>query len=55
MQLLTAVNPQSLNTPSWKIERKYSTQVLTGNWVEERKKVRKERRWTVLRGRTGRE
>ncbi|XP_045714379.1 uncharacterized protein C1orf158 homolog [Phyllostomus hastatus] len=41
MQLLTAVNPQSLNTPSWKIESKYSTHVLTGNWVEERKKFTK--------------
>ncbi|XP_054435613.1 cilia- and flagella-associated protein 107 isoform X2 [Pteronotus mesoamericanus] len=38
MQLLSAVDPQSLYTPSWKIESKYSTRVLTGNWVEERKK-----------------
>ncbi|XP_062049078.1 cilia- and flagella-associated protein 107 [Lepus europaeus] len=35
---LTAVNPQSLSTPGWKIETKYSTRVLTGNWVEERRK-----------------
>uniref|UniRef100_A0A5F5PVS9 Cilia and flagella associated protein 107 n=1 Tax=Equus caballus TaxID=9796 RepID=A0A5F5PVS9_HORSE len=38
MQLLTAVSPQSLSTPSWKIETKYSTRVLIGNWVEERRK-----------------
>ncbi|XP_045046739.1 cilia- and flagella-associated protein 107 isoform X2 [Desmodus rotundus] len=38
MQLLTAVSPQSLYTPSWKIESNYSTRVLTGNWVEERRK-----------------
>ena len=55
MQLLTAVSPQSLYTPSWKIESNYSTRVLTGNWVEERRKVRTDRRWRVLRGRTGRE
>ncbi|XP_053432687.1 cilia- and flagella-associated protein 107 [Nycticebus coucang] len=36
--LLTAINPQSLSTPSWKIETRYSTKVLTGNWVEERRK-----------------
>ncbi|XP_037021573.2 cilia- and flagella-associated protein 107 [Artibeus jamaicensis] len=41
MQLLTAVNPQSLNTPSWKIESKYSTRVLIGNWAEERRKFSK--------------
>lgn len=46
MQFLTAVSPQSCYTPSWKIEAKYSTRVLTGNWVEERRKVRKEKRWT---------
>ncbi|XP_012785459.3 cilia- and flagella-associated protein 107 isoform X1 [Ochotona princeps] len=34
----TAVSPQSFSTPSWQIEAKYSTRVLTGNWVEERKK-----------------
>ncbi|XP_040843604.1 uncharacterized protein C1orf158 homolog isoform X2 [Ochotona curzoniae] len=33
-----AVSPQSFSTPSWQIEAKYSTRVLTGNWVEERKK-----------------
>lgn len=56
MQLLTAVSPQSLSTPSWKIETKYSTRVLIGNWVEERRKVRRERRWTEgLRGKSGRE
>lgn len=43
MQFLTAVSPQSFYTPSWKTEAKYSTRVLTGNWVEERRKVRKER------------
>ncbi|XP_073648125.1 cilia- and flagella-associated protein 107 isoform X2 [Tursiops truncatus] len=37
MQFLTAVSPQSFSTPSWKIEAKYSTRVLTGNWLEERK------------------
>lgn len=46
MQFLTAVNPEPLSTPSWKIEKNYSTSVLTGNWLEERRKVRKERRWT---------
>ncbi|PNJ48305.1 C1orf158 isoform 1 [Pongo abelii] len=35
---LTAVNPQPLSTPSWQIESKYSTKVLTGNWIEERRK-----------------
>ncbi|XP_011817943.1 uncharacterized protein C1orf158 homolog isoform X3 [Rhinopithecus roxellana] len=34
----TAVNPQPLSTPSWQVETKYSTKVLTGNWVEERRK-----------------
>uniref|UniRef100_A0A8I3X5E8 Cilia and flagella associated protein 107 n=1 Tax=Callithrix jacchus TaxID=9483 RepID=A0A8I3X5E8_CALJA len=34
----TAVNPQPVSTPSWQIETKYSTRVLTGNWVEERRK-----------------
>ncbi|XP_020042739.1 cilia- and flagella-associated protein 107 isoform X2 [Castor canadensis] len=34
----TAVNPQSFSTPGWQIEKNYSTRVLTGNWVEERKK-----------------
>ncbi|XP_075394441.1 cilia- and flagella-associated protein 107 isoform X1 [Tenrec ecaudatus] len=34
----TAVSPQTLSTPSWYIEPKYSTHVLTGNWVEERRK-----------------
>ncbi|XP_027419888.1 cilia- and flagella-associated protein 107 isoform X1 [Bos indicus] len=38
MQFLTAVSPQSSSTPSWKIETKYSTRVLTGNWTEERRK-----------------
>lgn len=46
MQFLTAVSPQSFYTPSWKVETKYSTRVLTGNWVEERRKVRKEKIWT---------
>ncbi|XP_069333450.1 cilia- and flagella-associated protein 107 isoform X2 [Eulemur rufifrons] len=36
--LSTAINPQSFSTPSWQIETKYSTKVLTGNWVEERRK-----------------
>lgn len=40
-----AVSPQSFSTPSWQIEAKYSTRVLTGNWVEERKKVRRQRGW----------
>ncbi|XP_003471241.1 cilia- and flagella-associated protein 107-like isoform X1 [Cavia porcellus] len=34
----TALNPQSFSTPGWQIEKKYSTAVLTGNWVEERRK-----------------
>lgn len=43
-------------TPSWKVESKYSTRVLTGNWMEERRKVRKERGWTEgSEGRSGRE
>lgn len=46
MQFSTEGSPQSLYTPSWKVESKYSTRVLTGNWLEERRKVRKERRWT---------
>ncbi|XP_003413206.1 cilia- and flagella-associated protein 107 [Loxodonta africana] len=33
-----ALSPQSYSTPSWCIEPKYSTRVLTGNWVEERRK-----------------
>ncbi|XP_057161395.1 cilia- and flagella-associated protein 107 [Ursus arctos] len=41
MQFLTAVSPQSFSTPSWKVETKYSTRVLTGNWVEERRKFTK--------------
>ncbi|KAF5913934.1 hypothetical protein HPG69_011965 [Diceros bicornis minor] len=41
MQFLTAVSPQSFATPSWKIETKYSTRVLIGNWVEERGKFTK--------------
>lgn len=55
MQFLTAVSPQSFSTPSWKIEAKYSTRVLTGNWLEERKTVRKEEVDRGLRGRRGRE
>ncbi|XP_045402038.1 uncharacterized protein C1orf158 homolog [Lemur catta] len=39
--LSTAINPQSFSTPSWQIETKYSTKVLTGNWVEERRKFTK--------------
>uniref|UniRef100_A0A5G2QA09 Cilia and flagella associated protein 107 n=1 Tax=Sus scrofa TaxID=9823 RepID=A0A5G2QA09_PIG len=41
MQYFMAVNPQSFSTPSWKVETKYSTRVLTGNWVEERRKFTK--------------
>lgn len=55
MQFLTAVSPQSFSTPSWKIEAKYSTRVLTGNWLEERKMVRKEEVDRGLRGRPARE
>ena len=40
MQFLSAVSPHPFSTPSWKVETKYSTRVLTGNWVEERRKVR---------------
>lgn len=43
MEFSTAVKPQSLYTPSWKIESNYSTRVLIGNWVEERRKVRTEK------------
>ncbi|KAM5162067.1 cilia- and flagella-associated protein 107 [Callospermophilus lateralis] len=32
------VAPQSFSTPSWQIEKQYSTRVLTGNWLEERGK-----------------
>ncbi|XP_012517945.1 PREDICTED: uncharacterized protein C1orf158 homolog [Propithecus coquereli] len=39
--LSTAINPQSFSTPGWQIETKYSTKVLTGNWVEERRKFTK--------------
>ncbi|XP_007940865.1 uncharacterized protein C1orf158 homolog [Orycteropus afer afer] len=35
---VTAGSPQSYSTPGWHIEPKYSTRVLTGNWVEERRK-----------------
>ncbi|XP_031319566.2 cilia- and flagella-associated protein 107 isoform X2 [Camelus dromedarius] len=38
MQFSTAVSPQSFSTPGWKVETKYSTRVLTGNWLEERRK-----------------
>uniref|UniRef100_A0A8C3W602 Cilia and flagella associated protein 107 n=1 Tax=Catagonus wagneri TaxID=51154 RepID=A0A8C3W602_9CETA len=41
MQCFTAVNPQSFSTPSWKVETKYSTRALTGNWVEERREFTK--------------
>ncbi|XP_004482555.1 cilia- and flagella-associated protein 107 [Dasypus novemcinctus] len=34
----TAVSPQAHSTPSWQVKPKYSTRVLTGNWVEERRK-----------------
>ncbi|XP_012640771.2 cilia- and flagella-associated protein 107 isoform X1 [Microcebus murinus] len=39
--LSTAIHPQAFSTPSWQIETKYSTKVLTGNWVEERRKFTK--------------
>ncbi|XP_010956086.1 uncharacterized protein C1orf158 homolog isoform X1 [Camelus ferus] len=42
MQFSTAVSPQSFSTPSWKVETKYSTRVLTGNWLEERRKFTKD-------------
>ncbi|XP_074048162.1 cilia- and flagella-associated protein 107-like isoform X1 [Macrotis lagotis] len=32
------MSPQSCSTPSWRIEPKFSTRVLIGNWVEERNK-----------------
>ncbi|XP_068934891.1 cilia- and flagella-associated protein 107 [Petaurus breviceps papuanus] len=31
-------SPQSWSTPSWRIEPKFSTRVLVGNWGEERRK-----------------
>ncbi|KAM6219360.1 cilia- and flagella-associated protein 107 isoform 2-T2 [Rhynchocyon petersi] len=35
---VTAVSPQSYSTPSWCIKPTYSTRVLIGNWLEERRK-----------------
>lgn len=55
MQFLTAVSPQSFYTPSWRTEAKYSSRVLTGNWEEERRKVRAEARGPGLRGTTDQE
>lgn len=37
----TAKVPQTFSTPSWQIEKQYSTRVLVGNWVEERRKFNK--------------
>ncbi|XP_036035587.1 uncharacterized protein C1orf158 homolog [Onychomys torridus] len=37
----TAAVPQTFSTPSWQIEKQYSTRVLIGNWVEERRKFTK--------------
>nr|XP_034359686.1 uncharacterized protein C1orf158 homolog isoform X2 [Arvicanthis niloticus] len=34
----TSVVPETFSTPGWQIEKKYSTKVLVGNWVEERGK-----------------
>ncbi|MBZ3869196.1 hypothetical protein SUZIE_101730 [Sciurus carolinensis] len=39
--VLLGLAPQSFSTPSWQIEKQYSTRVLTGNWVEERGKFTK--------------
>uniref|UniRef100_A0A8D2B7V6 Cilia and flagella associated protein 107 n=1 Tax=Sciurus vulgaris TaxID=55149 RepID=A0A8D2B7V6_SCIVU len=36
--VLLGLTPQSFSTPSWQIEKQYSTRVLTGNWAEERGK-----------------
>ncbi|XP_051027573.1 cilia- and flagella-associated protein 107 [Acomys russatus] len=38
---VTAAVPQAFSTPGWQIEKKYSTKVLIGNWVEERRKFTK--------------
>ncbi|XP_038188255.1 uncharacterized protein C1orf158 homolog isoform X2 [Arvicola amphibius] len=35
---VTSAVPQAFSTPGWQIEKKYSTRVLVGNWVEERRK-----------------
>ena len=32
-------DPKKWNMPGWRIEQKYSTKVLIGNWEEERLKV----------------
>lgn len=37
----TSVVPETFSTPGWQIEKKYSTKVLVGNWVEERGKFTK--------------
>nr|XP_026253675.1 uncharacterized protein C1orf158 homolog [Urocitellus parryii] len=42
------VAPQSFSTPSWQIEKQYSTRVLTGNWLEERGKSPTPRNLTCL-------
>ncbi|XP_055467402.1 cilia- and flagella-associated protein 107 [Psammomys obesus] len=38
---VTSPVPQPFSTPGWKTEKKYSTKVLVGNWVEERRKFAK--------------
>jgi hypothetical protein len=43
--LSTSVVPEAFSTPGWQIEKKYSTKVLLGNWVEERGKVRRKSQW----------
>ncbi|XP_041498908.1 uncharacterized protein C1orf158 homolog isoform X2 [Microtus oregoni] len=35
---VTSAVPQAFSTPGWQIEKKYSTRVLVGNWVEESRK-----------------
>lgn len=49
---VTAAVPQALSTPGWQIEKKYSTKVLVGNWVEESRKVRKDSPWGNSSGRS---
>ncbi|KAH0502130.1 hypothetical protein LTLLF_106380 [Microtus ochrogaster] len=38
---VTSEVPQAFSTPGWQIEKKYSTRVLVGNWVEESRKFTK--------------
>lgn len=48
---VTSAVPQAFSTPGWQIEKKYSTRVLVGNWVEESRKVRRDSGWGSNSGR----